>query len=234
MREQEAHWIRDTLALHAGSTSLAGAGAPAPVALNLGSGTRKAREQSKPHIDACTLAPLRAAGYRVVHSDLFAGDGVDLAGDMFDPAFQQRLRALEPSFMYFCNTFEHLENRLREQAPAVLDGILAPGGLLLVTAPQSYPYHADPIDNMYRVTPEQIAALFPGYAVLRQAAVECGSYGEEFRAGSFGRRARKVLRLLAPFVRPRRWLTHAHRFLWMNRPYVIACVLLRKPSAPPA
>jgi hypothetical protein len=66
--------------------------------------------------------------------------------------------------------------------------------------------------------------------VLEQAAVDCGSYGEEFAQGTPGRRARKLLRLLFPFVRPKRWLTHAHRFLWLNRPYRISCVLMQKPG----
>jgi hypothetical protein len=33
-----------------------------------------------------------------------------------------------------------------------------------------------------------------------------------------------------PFMRPKRWLSHAHRFLWLFRPYRLTGVVLRKPS----
>ena len=228
MRLEEAHWVRDTLLRF-----VTGAGPADRIALNLGSGTRKMREVLKPHVNEMTLQPLSDAGFRIVHSDMFAGDGIELQGDLFDPAFQQQLQQLQPALVYFCNILEHLDRRHRLDVPHILDAVVPPGGLLLITAPLSYPYHADPIDTYYRVTPQQIAELFPGYQVLNQAAVNCGNYGEEFRRGSPGRRIRKVLRLLVPFVRPKRWLTHAHRFLWMNRPYRISCVLMRKPPAAP-
>jgi hypothetical protein len=43
--------------------------------------------------------------------------------------------------------------------------------------------------------------------------------------------ARKLLRLLVR-VPPKRWLSHAHRMLWMFRPYRPSAVVVRKPAAP--
>jgi hypothetical protein len=40
--------------------------------------------------------------------------------------------------------------------------------------------------------------------------------------------ARKLVRLLVPFP-PKRWFSHAHRMLWMFRPYLLSAVVLRKP-----
>lgn len=225
MRIEEARWIQACVAQHvpaaAPQTEL--------IALNLGCGTRQSREISKPYIDQLTLAPLRANGYRVVNSDLMQGDGIDLSGDLFDPAFQSRLHALQPRLVMFCNVFEHLPIPLRAKAPDALRRILAPGGLLLITAPRSYPYHADPIDTLYRPTPQQLVALFAGLEVIDARVLDSESYGDELRRGSLWRRLRRVLRLLFPFVRPKRWLSHAHRFFWLWRPYQHSCVLLRKP-----
>lgn len=224
MRPQEAAWIARVLDQHVLASS------SGQTALNLGSGTRKAREVSKPYVQAQTIEPLLRAGWRVVHSDLLEGEGIDLSGSIFDAPFQQRLAGLKPSLVYFCNVLEHLPVNLRDQVPAILESIVAPGGHLLITVPHSYPYHADPIDTLYRPSPAEVAALFPGWTVVAQAALEAGSYREEFMAGSLGKRIRKVARMAFPFVRPRRWWSHAHRFAWLWKPYVQTCVLLRKPA----
>lgn len=230
MRQDEARWINGAILAHLPKVGAELARADLPVVLNLGSGSRRAREIQKPHIHELTLRPVLERGYRLVHSDMFADDGVDLQGNLFDGAFVERLAQLRPALVYFCNVFEHVDARARERLPAILDSIVPPGGLLLVTAPLSYPYHPDPIDTYYRVTPAEIQALFPGFRSLQAQAVDCGNYGDEFFANSPAKRVRRVLRLFFPFIAPRRWLTLAHKFLWLRKPYRISCQLLRKPD----
>ena len=220
MRTQEAAWIGQKLrALH-----------EPRVVLNLGSGTKRFREVSKPYIDRDIFDPLVRAGARIVHADLKSGDGIDVSGDLFDPAVQARLRELRPDALLACNIMEHLPTDLRERFPAVIDSILAPGGVLVITVPYSYPYHADPIDTLYRPSPGELCALFPGYEVLEARTIASESYGDEFVAGGPARMVRKVLRMFFPFVRPKRWLSHAHRMLWLFRPYRLTGVVLRKPT----
>jgi len=188
------------------------------VVLNLGSGSRRFREVSKPYIDAGIFDPLRRRGATVVHSDLKQEDGVDVSGDLFDPGIQAQLRALQPDVVLACNILEHLDAGLRRRFPAVLDSLLPAGAVLVITAPYSYPYHADPIDTLYRPSPEEICRLFPGYEVVDTTVVKSSSYGAEFVHGGPLRMVRKLIRLLFPFVRPKRWLSHAHRMLWLFRP----------------
>lgn len=197
--------------------------------LNLGSGSQRFREISKPYIHAEIFRPLISAGASVVHSDQRSGPGVDVSGDIFDPRVQAELRALRPDLVLACNIMEHLEGRLREGFPGVLDSILPSRGVLVITVPYSYPYHADPIDTLYRPNPAQIAALLPAYEVVQSTVIRSGSYGDEFVAGGPLRMTRKVLRMLFPFVRPKRWFSHAHRMMWLFRPYLISAVMLRKP-----
>jgi SAM-dependent methyltransferase len=223
MRIEEARW------LEARYRELLDAACEAPVALNLGCGTRKSREVSKPYIQSMTIAPLTALGYRVVHSDLMQADGVELQGDIFDPAFQLRLATLQPRIVLFCNVLEHLPVKLRDQVPEIFNRILAPGGRAFITVPHSYPYHADPLDTMYRPSPKEVARSFSSFELEAAEVIDSQSYGDEFFAASPGRRIRKVLRLLFPFVRPKRWLSHAHRFMWLTKPYRHTCVVLRKP-----
>lgn len=218
MRRQEAAWIGEKMRAFNG----------ARVVLNLGSGSKRFREVSKPYIDREIFDPLVRAGVRVVHADLKSGEGIDISGDLFDPAVQGRLRALGPQAVLACNIMEHLPKDYRARFPAVLDSLLPPGGILVITVPYSYPYHADPIDTLYRPKPEELCACFPGYEVLEARTIDSESYGEEFVAGGPSRMLRKVLRMFFPFVRPKRWLSHAHRMLWMFRPYRLSGVVLRK------
>lgn len=224
MRLQEAQWIHGVLTQHLPDAMMS----TAPVVLNLGSGSRQAREVQKPHINALTLAPLAQRGYRLVHADLFAFDGVDLQGDLFDTAFVEKLTALQPALIYFCNVLEHVNADARHRLPSILAGMLRPGGLLVVTVPFSYPYHPDPIDTYFRPSPQQVAELFPGFVAVESAAVDAGNYGDEFFGYSWGKRVRRLVRLLFPFIGPRRWYTFAHKFMWLNKPYRVSCVLLQK------
>ena len=229
MRTEEAAWIGDRLrALDLEHRTAARGGSF--VVLNLGSGSRRFREVSKPYIDAGIFDPLRRRGATVVHADLKREDGVDVSGDLFDPGIQARLRALRPDVVLACNILEHLDAGLRRRFPAVLDSLLPAGAVLVVTVPYSYPYHADPIDTLYRPSPEEICRLFPGYEVVAAAVVKSSSYGAEFVQGGALRMARKLIRLLFPFVRPKRWLSHAHRMLWLFRPYLLTGAVLCKPT----
>ena len=219
MRTQEAVWIGEKLRALNGQR----------VVLNLGSGTKRFREVSKPYIDRNIFDPLVRSGARVVHADLKSGDGIDISGDLFDPAVQARLRALGADTLIACNIMEHLPTELRGRFPGILDALMPPGGVLVITVPYSYPYHADPIDTLYRPSPQELCALFPGYQVIEARTIESESYGDEFVAGGPFRMARKVLRMFFPFVRPKRWFSHAHRMLWLFRPYKLSGVVLRKP-----
>src|SRR2546421_8000756 len=162
MRRQEAAWIGERLRALGGQR----------VVLNLGSGSKRFREVSKPYIDREIFEPLVRAGARVVHADLKSGEGIDLSGDLFDPAVQARLRELRPDTLLACNIMEHLPKDARQRFPAVLDALLPPGGVVVITVPYSYPYHADPMDTLYRPSPQQLSALFPAYEVLEARTIE--------------------------------------------------------------
>jgi hypothetical protein len=224
MRREEAAWIGARLRAALEGVQQQGS----RVVLNLGSGSKRFRELSKPYIDREIFEPLARRGARVVHADLGSGEGIDISGDLFDPAVQARLRELRPDAVLACNIMEHLPDDGRERFGALLDSLLPAGALLVITVPYSYPYHADPIDTLYRPSPAELCAHFPGYEVIEARVIESESYGDEFVAGGPLRMARKLLRLLFPFVRPKRWLSHAHRMLWMFRPYLISGVVLRK------
>jgi hypothetical protein len=102
----------------------------------------------------------------------------------------------------------------------------------LFTVPLSYPYHPDPIDTMLRLKPGELAALMPGWAVVKAAQIEAGNHLSDLREGGqpLKRLVRQVGRALLPFYRPRQWKPPAHRLLWLFRPFRQSMVLLRKPQ----
>ena len=159
MRASEARWIGEALSQVEG-----------PI-LNLGSSTEAFRVVGKPHIDAEVFAPLRAKGVQVIHADIKDAPGVDVVGDVLDPAYQERLAGLGVRSILVSNLLEHVTD-----PKAVADAcrrILPNGGIICVTGPYEYPYHADPIDTMYRPTPQEFARLFRG-ELVRGEVIEGG------------------------------------------------------------
>ncbi len=50
------------------------------------------------------------------------------------------------------------------------------GSILLVTGPYQFPYHEDPIDTMFRPTPEELRHEFSGLQYIQGEIVKCGRY----------------------------------------------------------
>ena len=223
MRREEAAWIGERLRSFAPQDI-------SPV-LELGSATGYFRTVMKPHIDKEIHAPLRERGIAIVHSDQKEGEGVDICGDITDPAIRAKLRGVGAKCLLCCNMLEHVTDR--EGLAALCDEALAPGGVMVVTVPRSYPYHLDPIDTYYRPDVAEVAALFPGYELVESAALEAGSYWEEIReADNFGLElVRTAAKVVLPLGGIEMWKARLHKFLWLARPYVVAAVVLRKPAA---
>lgn len=59
--------------------------------LDLGSSTLEYRTQTQPYIERNIFAPLRARGGIVYHLDVKPEPGVDVVGNLEDPAFRARV-----------------------------------------------------------------------------------------------------------------------------------------------
>lgn len=142
------------------------------VVLNIGSSSRQFREQVQPWIEQHVFAPARAHGLSIVHQDLFPADGVDFAGDLLAPDCRERLRELNIFGVVCSNVLEHVLDR-----PAFADAItelLPKGGRALITVPNRFPYHPDPIDTNYRPTPRELSSLFTRMRATSEALLPCG------------------------------------------------------------
>jgi len=223
MFRREAEWISEALAGYP-ATALS------PL-LNIGSSTLAFRLEKQPWIETVLFDPLRARGVEVVNVDVRAGHGIDLRADVTAPEGRERLRAVGARALLCNNTLEHVEDP-SAFARACAE-VVAPGGLLVVTVPNSYPRHRDPIDTMFRPTPAEIAALLPDHEVVAEALIPTGSYWDQLRRRPWII-SRQLLRLPFPFVDFAGWKRSMMKFYWMVRPYRQSCVVLRRPTAPPA
>jgi len=218
MRHSEALWIaRQLMALPVS--------AHAPV-LNVASSTAEFRERRHPHIDQVVFAPLRAAGIELIHTDMKEATGVDIPGDLRDPAVQHRLRNCGARTLLCCNLLEHVPDPI--DLARVLTSLLSPGAVLIVTVPQSYPYHPDPIDTGFRPTPTELAGLFQGCQVLVAETLTDVTYARDLASQGLAG-LRKGARSLVGALRPFHPIGRAQRdrLRWLFKPFKVSCIALR-------
>jgi hypothetical protein len=195
--------------------------------LNLGSSTRDFRERAKPHIEAQLFRPLREAGVEVVHCDLKQGEGIDLSGDILDPAVRERLKAMGFRTVLLSNLLEHVRDRAA--VIAACEEIVGPERLILATVPASFPYHADPLDTGYRPSAAELAAEFTGSRPLLAEEIAGPTYAKEIaaRGSSVWREiARTALWALVFPFRPRSARARLDRWRWYRQPYRVAIALV--------
>lgn len=197
--------------------------------LDIGSSTEKYRKETQPWIDRYVFAPGRDKGLKVVHCDIVEGSGIDICGDLSDQSFAKELRKMGFKSILCANLLEHVTNR--EHICSVLESIVKPGGIILVTVPYRCTYHLDPIDSGYRPIPQDLSKLFPRSVLVRSEILDCG----------------RVLRLLWPGIRRLfvkdicksvSWsmLRRCHRVLWFRgwhplSKFKTTCVVLQKKLA---
>jgi len=141
--------------------------------LNVGSSPANFREKVQPYVDSCIFAPLRERGAVVVHSDIQKAPGVDLVGDLNDSAFIADLSGRGFRSILCSSLLEHVVDP--SAITAQLQRIIPVGGYILVTVPNDFPYHPDPIDTMFRPNVEELAALFPHCQVVIGEILKCGT-----------------------------------------------------------
>lgn len=199
--------------------------------LNLGSSNAEFRKQTHPHVDREIFFPLEARGARVIHADLKEDDGIDIVGDVYDPAFQERCRRLQPQMVLCCNILEHV--RSAAGFAAIVSGLVPVNGYLVVSVPHSYPFHADPIDTLFRPAPDEVVSLF-GSAfepVVAHTLVDT-TWLQDLRRSMGTHRlpsffARDLMKAARDAV-SRREFRRLHRYLWLVRPYKISIVILKR------
>lgn len=213
MRKLEADWLRSAI-------EQAGVAAASPM-LHLGSSTAEFREVRRPHIHNHLFAPLQRGGFEVIHADLKSAPGVDLVGDIFDPEFVASLRSRGFRSVLLSNLLEHVSDP--RTVARICEEIVGKGGLIFVSGPYDYPFHADPIDTMFRPTPRELATIFTRSELFDSKIIADGGPIGDIVAGG-GRSVamfpiKLAWRLFGFPFRPLVARTEWSRLMWFGRSY---------------
>lgn len=218
MFDLEARWIGDRLANYPAELL-------SPL-LNVGSGTSEFRERAQPWIDRHIFAPLQRRGVEIVHLDARPGAGIDIRADLLNAADFARVRARRYRSLLCCNVLEHV--RAPGEFARRCGELVSPGGTIVVTVPCSYPHHGDPIDTLYRPTPDEAAALFPDSSVVVAEIIDVGeSYRDEVRRRPWIL-LRHVLRFPVPFLDFAKWRHSMRKPYWLLHNYQVSAAVLRR------
>jgi hypothetical protein len=197
--------------------------------LNVGSSTSDFREVAQPWAERRLFAPLRARGVQIIHLDTREGHGIDIKADILSDADLPRIRSFKPRSILCCNILEHVRDP-KALARRCAE-IVGPGGLIFVTVPFSYPHHRDPIDTMFRPSPETLAELFRPAILIRGEIVDVG---QSYR-GQVKRRPWLLLRHISrfpfPFIGFKGWKRSMTKLYWLFHNYRITGALFQVPPA---
>ena len=202
--------------------------------LNIGSSTNYSRTISQPHMDKYIFAPLRKKKTKIIHTDIIKGEGVDIVGDLTNKSFVEELKKQKYDFVLCSNLLEHLEEK--QLIVRAIEEILPIEGKAIITVPYNYPYHLDPIDNMFRPNVSELKSLFP------KLSFDCGNIvqGRSCRENTFHKNyfqqltpqpklfLRLFLRLFFPFYKFKVWKYTIKSFATMFSRFSVTCVILTK------
>jgi hypothetical protein len=140
---------------------------PTMTVAHLGSSTQDFRSIQQPYIDDEIFRPLSGtSGVRVVHCDIRDEPGVDVVIDLSRPEAAGAIEGLQANVYLLFNILEHVPTP--QSLVDVLVGVARPGDHLIVSGPRRYPYHADPIDTLFRPSARDLRALFsPGFRLMQ-------------------------------------------------------------------
>ena len=196
--------------------------------LNVGSATAEFREQVQPWIDQEIFAPLRKRDVAVDHLDIQDGEGIDLRGDLTDDSFVATLGSRGYRALLCCNLLEHVNDPAAISAK--LERLVPIGGYLIVTVPNRFPYHPDPIDTMFRPDPADLAKLFPQCSLIDGAVLDCGTGWDYVERDPRVMIAKVKYRLSG--MREHGGVKGSASFLpWLFRQFRQTCALLQKQTS---
>jgi SAM-dependent methyltransferase len=185
--------------------------------LDIGSSSLNYRTKIQPHIHEYIHKPLQNAGCSITYADIKQEQGIDLEIDLSATNLDERIFAVKYDLIICCNILEHVIDR--DSFMSNLARFSRPGTLILLTVPNRYPKHNDPIDTMYRPDPAQLRTFVQGFVKCRVEAESVISISEkQYYLGSFGRKLDYLT------LRPLRqaWRYYLNLLRWQ-----VTCLLIR-------
>jgi len=194
------------------------------VCVNLGAGEVRQHALKKPWLDQFIYHPLKTRGIDIIHVDFAKYDEIDLVLDLTNTSSQYALKSISGRKCFLlCNVIEHIPEHLRKQTIGNLLEAMEPEDHLVVSVPKHYPYHADPIDSLYRPSARDLSAMLPiNISLMKEVAA--GNFYREIKTMPLGKRIRKLAKPLWPFQSLDKYRGNLSRLRFLFRDYVITIV----------
>jgi hypothetical protein len=188
--------------------------------INLGSGNVEQLKKTKPWVSKNVFDLFKKQKAKILHVDAENFPGVDIVQDLSQPNSLVFCDSLKGSKLFIlANVLEHIPKKAHAEFLTKIYSKMKSKDGLIITVPYDYPYHADPIDTMYRPSPNELKKLLP-LTWLKGEIVIAGSYKDEFRRMNILKKFRKLLKPLWIFQKPSKWLEN-HRLFYLFKPYQI-------------
>jgi len=127
------------------------------IAINIGSSTAEFTDILQPYIRNLVLKPL-SKHFKILNLDIKNQQGVDLVADFTTPEGQRAISNLNGNLYLISNLLEHIPDY--EVGIKSITQLLKKDDFLILSGPKSFPYHPDPIDNMFRPNLKQLRDFF--------------------------------------------------------------------------
>jgi hypothetical protein len=191
--------------------------------INLGSGNVEQLKKTKPWVSKNVFDLFKKQKAKILHVDAENFPGVDIVQDLSLPDSLAFCDSLKGSKLFILtNVLEHIPKKAHAEFLKKIYSKMKSKDGLMITVPYDYPYHADPIDTMYRPSPSELKKLLP-LTWLEGEIVIAGSFKEEFSYMNILKKIRKLLKPLWIFQKPSKWLEN-HRLFYLFKPYQITIV----------
>ena len=191
--------------------------------INLGSGNVEQLNRAKPWVSEHVFDLFEKSQAKILHVDAEDFPGVDIVQDLSQPNSLSFCDHLKGSKLFIlASVLEHIPKKAHVEFLNRIYSKMKSKDGLIITLPYDYPYHADPIDNMYRPSPNELKKLLP-LKWLEAEIVSAGSYREEFMQMNTLKKIRKLLKPFWIFQKPSKWLEN-HRLFYLFKNYQITIV----------
>jgi hypothetical protein len=127
------------------------------IAINIGSSTADFIDISQPYIRNFVLNPL-SLNFKILNIDIKSQEGVDLVANFTTPEGQKSIANLNGNLYLISNLLEHIPD-YNLGIKSIVE-LLNTGDVLILSGPKSFPYHPDPIDNMFRPSIKELQQYF--------------------------------------------------------------------------
>jgi hypothetical protein len=132
------------------------------IILNLGSQVQNFNDLQQPYIYNYIFRELKSnSKIKIVNIDLQNLPGVDVIMDLTNESDYIKIRQYLPDILIISNLLEHV--RSVDLVLANLAKHLQGDYQVIVSGPRIFPYHADPIDNLFRPRKKELKKIFLKY-----------------------------------------------------------------------